>query len=397
MKGIAESEMAYPLALVALVGCSSTLRMSDSSRRLVVIANDAAVEAVLTRDAIDFGIPPVRLGNNHPERRRNLLIDSLQEHMIGASIAEDLSDAMLVHSSGYVYFYETAFERWKTELKSDPSYLLPGTSMDTPALVPFHCTKTMEPRDHGLAAEFACYASDFETPIFEGTSITLREDLGVVRACVAHLASLPTEAQGVAYALTVHPGHHAGPSYSSGFCYINNACVACCMCRDLGLEAALLDLDFHGGNGSFDCCLASTGRFGAARPPAQWFRSLHCASSYPWVTMGDAGIELPQGSRWHDCYGPALDAVLSSLPDTASVLVVSLGFDTLATDPESAKRSKGLCLEPDDFFAMGVALARTGRKVLIVQEGGYDLSNVPRAATELVAGLGDAMREVSMR
>ena len=54
-----------------------------------------------------------------------------------------------------------------------------------------------------------------------------------------------------ALALTRPPGHHAGPNYMGGYCFINNAAVAAQALRDGGLQrVAVLDVDYHHGNGT---------------------------------------------------------------------------------------------------------------------------------------------------
>ena len=82
--------------LLLLVGM---LRVCASGR-CVVLANDAALTAVKAGD-LDFGVTS-GCGNNHPERRRNILIDSLVDMVVGASSDGDLSAAELVHSVGGV-------------------------------------------------------------------------------------------------------------------------------------------------------------------------------------------------------------------------------------------------------------------------------------------------------
>ena len=110
--------------LLLLVG---VLRVRASG--IVVLANDAALTAVKAGD-LDFGVTS-GCGNNHPERRRNILIDSLVDMVVGASSDGDLSAAALVHSVGFAHYFETAFERWRTELSSDASYLMPGCLLYT--------------------------------------------------------------------------------------------------------------------------------------------------------------------------------------------------------------------------------------------------------------------------
>jgi len=66
------------------------------------------------------------------------------------------------------------------------------------------------------------------------------------------------------------------------------------------------------------------------------------------------------------------------------VLIVSLGFDTLAGDPHG-----GLHLTPEVFRPIGRSLVRLGRPILLVQEGGYQLGALrPGRETSEVLGVG---------
>jgi acetoin utilization deacetylase AcuC-like enzyme len=47
------------------------------------------------------------------------------------------------------------------------------------------------------------------------------------------------------------PGHHAGPDFMGGYCFLNNAAVAAQALRDGGAaRVAVLDVDYHHGNGT---------------------------------------------------------------------------------------------------------------------------------------------------
>eukprot|EP01062_Namystynia_karyoxenos_P000086 TRINITY_DN1001_c0_g2_i1.p1 TRINITY_DN1001_c0_g2~~TRINITY_DN1001_c0_g2_i1.p1 ORF type:complete len:410 (+),score=117.18 TRINITY_DN1001_c0_g2_i1:88-1230(+) len=347
----------------------------------VIVVADPAALAAARRGDLSYGVPSGGVGNNHPERRRNIILAAALRS--GATLwapsphPGGLALALGVHDEGMVRFLSTAWRRWRDELGGDTSYLQ-QPQPHPPALVPFHSSKSSRPRSDHLAAEFACYASDFETPLRADTAAALAADLSVIAGAVEKMR----EGARCCYAVTAHPGHHAGPTSYSGFCYVNGACVARGMLEQaLGGPAALVDLDFHGGNGSYDCAL-ELGWF---------FRSIHCAGAYPWVDMGPCGVELPVGTTWATGYERALRRILGELPGCTRALVVSLGFDTLATDPESTKRpNSGLGLEPRDFAAMGRMLRATGVPLLIVQEGGYDLSHIPAAFTHFLGGLGAA-------
>eukprot|EP00929_Paragymnodinium_shiwhaense_P030853 TRINITY_DN17406_c0_g1_i1.p1 TRINITY_DN17406_c0_g1~~TRINITY_DN17406_c0_g1_i1.p1 ORF type:complete len:381 (+),score=36.28 TRINITY_DN17406_c0_g1_i1:63-1205(+) len=361
--------------------CGRKLQLAPQVRQVHILVNSEALRDVRDAGNLNHGVPAGRPGNNNPERRRNLVIQALSQDgslpatLSGCGRANDLSVAEAVHSKGFLHFLGSVFRRWDSELHRDSSFVLPSPAdASDVGLVPFHSVKADHPRGPGLPAEFACYASDFETPIYESTAATLVGDLGLVSTAVQQVLE---DGQPV-YALCTNPGHHAGPTYFSGFCYINNACVACALLERAGKQPALLDLDFHGGNGSYDIAV----------PKDWWFRSINCANVYPWVDMGRMGVDLSAGTTWQGGYAEALQAVLRELPESVGVLVVSLGYDTLATDPESTKRvGSGLGLTPSDFEAMAACLVSTGLPVLVVQEGGYDLANIPSAASKFISGL----------
>ena len=54
-----------------------------------------------------------------------------------------------------------------------------------------------------------------------------------------------------AYGLCRPPGHHAARSMYGGYCFFNNAAIAAeAIVRATGERVAILDLDYHHGNGS---------------------------------------------------------------------------------------------------------------------------------------------------
>ena len=47
------------------------------------------------------------------------------------------------------------------------------------------------------------------------------------------------------------PGHHAGPDFFGGYCFLNNTAIAAQALRDGGKQrVAVLDVDYHHGNGT---------------------------------------------------------------------------------------------------------------------------------------------------
>ena len=88
-----------------------------------------------------------------------------------------------------------------------------------------------------------------------------------------------------AYAVCRPPGHHAGPDFLGGYCYLNNAAAAVQTLRDGGLApVGVLDLDLHYPNGTSEL----VERMGADAT----LHSLHAAP----VTNVAAGTELPRAA-----------------------------------------------------------------------------------------------------
>lgn len=182
------------------------------------------------------------------------------------------------------------------------------------------------------------------------------------------------------YAVCRPPGHHAGPDFLGGYCYLNNAAAAVRTLVEAGVTpVAILDLDLHYPNGT----AALVERLGEAR-----LHSLHASP----VTNVSAGTVLPQveGERVvafgegpdAGAYLAAVGASVEELAGGAAALVVSLGYDTIAGDPHG-------CWDfgPEIFTEIGGLLARSGLPVCVIQEGGYALPLLAECSEAFARGL----------
>jgi len=323
-----------------------------------------------------------RQGNNPPELRRNLILKTLisEGFMVeGVAAAENLDAMLEIHDHGFVKFVASIWNQWAKAGKPK-SFLLDDGHEG--GVVPFVFTKTKNPRQNSWQAELACYVLDYETPIFSDTFEALCADVGIVQSAANSLLQSPRRAN---YAVITHPGHHSGPNYASGFCILNQAFLAATIISSK-LKTGIIDVDYHGGNGTYDLIMRAQ-RQGLIGSGIE-FVSLHCEKNYPWVDMGRFGRDLKPGITWNQ-YEAILRHILQSWSHL-DALVISLGFDTLASDPESGKRGTEFGLTVKDFESMGRLLASTGKRLLFVQEGGYDLENVPKAAAALMTGISKA-------
>ena len=218
---------------------------------------------------------------------------------------------------------------------------------------------------------------------------------GTPRCAAAHCAltaaALVAEGERSAYALCRPPGHHAGRSVYGGYCFLNNAALAAQHLRDAGFaRVAMLDVDYHHGNGTQDIFCARDDVL---------FVSIH----------GDAGHRVPvlprlrrrarrrRGRGLHPQLPAAARHRLGGVPATrwtarwtaspvrAEALVVSLGVDTFEGDPISAFR-----LAAGDFPRMGATLAALGLPTVFVQEGGYAVEEIGDNVVGVLAGFAGA-------
>ena len=263
-----------------------------------------------------------------------------------------------VHTNDYLDFLTAAHGLWREAGR-------PGDAI--PYVWPVVHRRAL--RLERIDALLGRYSYDAATPIAEGT---WEAAYWAAQTALTGLdALLSGEARG-AFALSRPPGHHAGPDYCGGYCYINNAAVAARAACDAGhSRVALLDIDYHHGNGSQDIFLEDGSVF---------FASLHAdpATDYPfyWGHADEKGagagegttlnLPLPRGTGlavYLDALDRALDAIGAFDP---TLLVLSFGADTFEDDPISHFR-----LGTGDYPVIAGKIAAAGLPTLIVMEGGY--------------------------
>ena len=232
-----------------------------------------------------------------------------------------------------------------------------------------------------IDAKLGQYSYDASTPIAEGTwesaYWSAQTALGALGAVLA--------GERAAFALCRPPGHHCGADYMGGYCYLNSAAIAAEAAIAAGRRrAAIIDIDYHHGNGTQDIFY---GRGDVL------FVSIHAdpAMDYPyyWGQADETGegqgegatlnLPLPRGTTLAE-FEPALDRALERIAAFApDLLVCSYGADTYAGDPISHFR-----LETHDYPVVARRIASLGLPTAIMLEGGYA---VDRLGTNVAAFL----------
>lgn len=182
-----------------------------------------------------------------------------------------------------------------------------------------------------------------------------------------------------AYALCRPPGHHAGPGWLGGYCYLNTAAAAAyALCEGDAQPVAILDIDFH----------FPTGTSAIVAPLADVrLGSLHASTiaEVPWrrVEPGEREcfVEFTTTPE-ADIYVQALTDMVAELARSSAALVLSLGYDTVASDPHGSWD-----FEPSIFERIGGVLAASGLPVCVVQEGGYSLEALAPCSHAFATGL----------
>lgn len=293
---------------------------------------------------------------------RDLPVETLPRRRFGLAPVREVHDPHLVH------YLEAVCER----LKAD--------EMVYPEVFPI---RRPDRRPRELASRAGYFCVDTFTPLTHNAWPAARE---AVDAALTG-ATVLLDGERIVYALCRPPGHHAERSVYGGFCYLNNAAIAAHHLSRKG-RVALLDIDYHHGNGSQDIFY---------RRADVYTLSIHGTPnlSYPHFAgfddeRGDGdgkgfnrNYPMRRGvddSRYLEVLDEALRQIKRFRPE---FLVVSLGFDIMKGDPTGS-----FLVSVRGMRSIGTALGRLGLPILVVQEGGYSVVNLRRGARAFFLGLG---------
>ena len=233
------------------------------------------------------------------------------------------------------------------------------------------------------------YCFDTATPIVAGTA-----DAALAAVDIALTAADRVLAgAALAYGLCRPPGHHAGRNIIGGYCFFNNAAIVAESIVSRGASrVAILDVDFHHGNGTQqifwqrdDVLYVSLhGDPGGIYPYYSGFASERGGDGGAGANLNVPLAPGTDGDGYLAALADGLDAIAAFDPDAP--LVLSLGFDTYHADPIC-----NLGLETDDYARIGLRIAELGRPVVALQEGGYAVDALGTNAVAFLGGLCDGL------
>jgi acetoin utilization deacetylase AcuC-like enzyme/ribosomal protein S18 acetylase RimI-like enzyme len=237
-----------------------------------------------------------------------------------------------------------------------------------------------KPVDEEIQAGYYCI--DTFTPLTHNAYIAARASAD----CALSGAELVRRGEQIVYAICRPPGHHAESRVYGGFCYFNNAAIAANVLSADG-PVAVLDIDFHHGNGTQDIFY---------RRSDVLTISIHGDPSYAYPYFAGFADERGEGAGEgfnhnfplgeniaDDEYLGTLEQALELIERFAPrYLVLSVGLDIAKGDPTGA-----WAITTDGFERIGGAIAGLALPILVVQEGGYDTRVIGRNAKALLSGL----------
>ena len=293
-----------------------------------------------------------------------------------ASTDHGLDPILAVHDPNYIEFLKRAHRDWVAAGR-------PGDAF--PYVFPIRGRRPLQ-LDR-IDAELGQYAFDAGTPVASRTwdavywnAQTALTGLDEVLASGGH-----------AFACCRPPGHHAGRDYMGGYSYLNNIAIAAeaALPRGLG-KVAVLDLDYHHGNGTQDIFY---GRGDVLTV------SLHAdpKTDYPfyWGHRDELGegrgkgsnlnLPMPRGTRWADYQPRLLQAVERIEAFQPDLLITAYGADTYAGDPISF-----FDIQTEEQTAMASMVADLDLPTLICMEGGYAVEALGANVAAFLRGFSQA-------
>jgi acetoin utilization deacetylase AcuC-like enzyme len=301
-------------------------------------------------------------------------------HLVAAEPHDD--DVLLdVHDADFLEHLATVHDRW---LASGIPELV-GQDRVVPYMfaTPAMQGSLLARRPTAVHALAGWYCYDTMTLVGPGTWPAVR----AAADCALTAADLVASGQPMAYAVCRPPGHHATRNGYGGSCYLNNTALAAQALRRHGHDrVAVVDVDAHHGNGTASIFYARADvLYGSVHvdPGAGWFP--HVVGFADETGSGDGAgttINLPVQPESGDVpWVAAVESLAEAVAGHgASALIVSLGVDAAADDPESPLR-----VSAGGYASAGRILADLSLPTVAVQEGGYHLDSLGDLVTGFLA------------
>jgi acetoin utilization deacetylase AcuC-like enzyme len=312
--------------------------------------------------------------------RANNVAGEIREQQFGDIIPPqpfDESKYLRLHAPDYLAFLKTVWDDWVDSGENSPN-ARPDTFVG--AGMRYADTRS-------VVGRLGRYSFDATTPFVAGSWQAIRASANVALTG----AELIKGGDRHAFAACRPPGHHATETYCGGYCYLNNNALAAQSLLDGGASRiAILDVDYHHGNGTQSLFYRRNDvlTISLHADPALEYPHFLGYADEPGEAEGhgfNLNFPLDFGTGW-DIYETALRNALSHIERfSPDALVVALGLDTFSGDPTTH-----FDITTDDFERMGATISILGLPTLVVLEGGYSVEWIGRNTVRFLSGLESA-------
>jgi acetoin utilization deacetylase AcuC-like enzyme len=268
-----------------------------------------------------------------------------------------------------VDFLASSWTDWLATDSQDKSTLLPSTV----------ALRRHPHKPASLLGRAGYYMMDLSACIVEGTYQAALASAN----CALSTAQAVAGGDHSAFALCRPPGHHAGKDYAGGYCFINNASLAANWLSTKG-KVALLDIDYHCGNGTQDIFYEREDVLTISIHANPNFEYPHFAGYADERGKGNGlgfhhNFPLPAGTD-DIAYLSTLDRALELIRAfNPPYLVVSAGMDIYADDPLGKIK-----VSTDGIIEIGKRISAINLPTVIVMEGGYNNDALGKNMTGLL-------------
>jgi acetoin utilization deacetylase AcuC-like enzyme len=304
-----------------------------------------------------------------PVRIRSILNELLPSGMFELQRPQIYSENHIleVHDPDYITYFKRICKNLP-EGKSIYPYIFPIRNSIRP------------PKDDSVRAGYYCI--DTFTPLNKNAYLASKKAVDCALTC----AGLLLGGKKLAYALIRPPGHHAERKSFGGFCYFNSAAIAANYLSKYG-KVALLDIDYHHGNGQQDIfyqrddvlTISIHGHPSFAYPYFSGYADEKGESAGYGYNINYPLPEKVAGPVYRTHLLKALGKVKNFKPD---YMVLALGLDVTRGDPTGTWQ-----LNSGDLQENGKFIGELKLPLMVVQEGGYRTSSLGKNALSFFKGL----------
>jgi len=272
-----------------------------------------------------------------------------------------LNPILAIHDQGYINFLASCWDEW---LDSEPEI---AKTPELHAFLPATFALRRQPRPtSSIRGRGGYYIMDLSACIVAGTYQAALTSANIALSA----ANSSFIHHNSSFALCRPPGHHAGKDYAAGYCFINNAAVAANWLSQKG-KTAILDIDYHGGNGTQDIFYERDDVLTISIHGDPDFEYPHYAGFADETGTGKGtgfhrNFPLPKDTG-DEGYLKALDEALNLVRSfSPNYLILSFGADTFDGDPLGTFH-----VTRHGFSEIGKRIASLKIPTSIIMEGGY--------------------------